>query len=213
MYPKYTMLIFDIGANIGRYSVENAKDNVIISVEASLKTYNILKESVKRFSNITPLHYAVTPGNSPFIQFYECSTANTLSTLNKEWLSHPTSRFANFKNAIHEVTVPARTIDSLIKEYGMPDLIKVDVEGAEHIVLQSLTQKVPLLCFEWASEWVEQNKVCIRHLASLGFSKFHIQMGDSYTYRPTSYGYTVDSIVKCMDTFTPKKEWGMIWTC
>ncbi len=208
------MLIFDIGANVGRYSIENAKvGTTLIAIEASPTTYATLKVNVTPFANVTPLHFAICPGPLSTVTFYECTTATTLSTLNKDWLSHPVSRFGTYKNAVREVTVPARTIDSLIQEYGIPELIKVDVEGAEHIVLQSLTQKVPLLCFEWASEWKSQNKACVEHLASLGFTRFHIQLEDAYMYRPPIFEHTASTIIDILSTFTPKKEWGMVWAC
>jgi FkbM family methyltransferase len=207
------MLIFDIGANIGKYALANAATNRIIAVEASPTTYATLVDQVAGNPNIVPLQFAISPSTTQTVTFYECATANTLSTLNKDWLSSPASRFGNMKNAIREVTVPSRSLDSLLHEYGMPDLIKVDVEGAEHIVLQSLTQKVPLLCFEWASEWREQNKQCIDYLTTIGFTKFHIQLGDNYTYRPATFEYTADAVKTRLSSFTPKREWGMVWAC
>jgi hypothetical protein len=101
----------------------------------------------------------------------------------------------------------------LIAQYGIPDTLKVDVEGAENLVLASLTQKVPVLCFEWAAEWRDKNKQCITHLAALGFSRFHIQMEDKYDYLPPAYDRTTDEVLAFFDTARDKVDWGMVWAC
>lgn len=205
------MLIFDIGANVGSYAIANQADNRIICVEASPSTYDILKSKVSAYSNITHLHYAVTKDTSEFVTFYHCKAANTISTLNKDWLSSPDSRFGYMKNDIVEYKVPTVSIDKLIDLYGMPDLVKVDVEGAEHIVLPSLSKKVPVLCFEWAAEWKSQNMECIWHLMSLGFKQFHVQNRDEYTYRPRAYELNEYDVFDVLEKAKPKEDWGMVW--
>ena len=206
------MLFFDIGANIGSWAAANIAPGVtIISIEASPRTYTQLSGNVKRFPGVTALHYAVASTTEPTITFYHCNSADVLSTLDRDWLSSPSSRFAQYKNSITECTVPAITIDKLIERYGVPDLLKIDVEGAENIVLQSLTQKVPLLCFEWASEWKDKNIQCIERLVSLGFTEFFIQHEDKYTFRPTVFDKSAADIINAMSLSIPKRDWGMIW--
>jgi FkbM family methyltransferase len=207
------MLLFDIGANIGIWAKANSSpDSQIISVEASPITFDQLSRNLSSYSNITTLHYAVSPTSDPTVTFYHCNTANTLSTLDKDWLSSTESRFGYCKGSITEVTVPTISIDKLIENYGIPDLLKIDVEGAENIVLQSLTKKVPLLCFEWASEWKEKNIQCVNHLVSLGFTEFALQYEDNYTFRPSTFDKSAADIIHTISNTTPKKEWGMIWT-
>ncbi len=109
--------------------------------------------------------------------------------------------------------MPTTSLDKLIAQYGIPDTLKVDVEGAENLVLASLTQKVPVLCFEWAAEWRDKNKQCITHLAALGFSRFHIQMEDKYDYLPPAYDRTTDEVLAFFDTARDKVDWGMVWAC
>lgn len=206
------MLLFDIGANHGRYALANLERyRRIISVEASPATYTILCRNVASHSQITPLHYAVTDTSDATVTFYHCAAADTISTLDRDWLSSSTSRFANYRSAIREVQVPTISLDRLITQYGIPDLLKVDVEGAENIVLASLTQKVPSLCFEWAAEWRDKNKQCIRHLTALGFTRFHVQMEDKYDYLPPAYDRTAEEVLAFFDTARDKVDWGMVW--
>lgn len=206
------MLIFDIGANVGEWAKANSNDSTkIISVEASPITFEKLKSNVIDNKNIIPLNYAVHPTDSSHVSFFHSHRAHTLSTLNKDWLTSSSSRFESYKDSIEEMTVSTISIDRLIDIYGLPDLIKIDVEGAEHIVVKALTKKVPVLCFEWASEWILQNEEVINYLVSIGFSKFTVQYEDSYKYRPDSYPLTSQQAVEVLKQTTPKLEWGMVW--
>ena len=206
------MLLFDIGANIGSWAIANlSEDTTIISVEASPLTYLLLRRNIRSHKNITPLHYAVTSSPDPTVTFYH-SACHVLSTLDKSWLTSPDSRFGQHRHNIKTYDVKTITLDKLIDTYGVPDLLKVDVEGAENIVLPSLTRQVPLLCFEWAAEWFSQGKQCIDHLVSLGFNKFSIQYDDNYTYRPDESSYkTSQEIIELLSKAEHKKDWGMIW--
>lgn len=208
------MLFFDIGANIGSWALANCfLADSIISVEASPSTYASLVSTVNHNSKIVPLHFAVSPVSTPTTTFYHCVKANTLSTLDKSWLTSPESRFFGYGNDIIESQVPTISIDKLILLYGIPDLLKVDVEGAECTVLKSLTQKVPLVCFEWAAEWRTQNLECVAYLASIGFTQFAVQVEDAYTYRPNEFPYTLDTIQEYINIVISKQDWGMIWAC
>jgi FkbM family methyltransferase len=203
------MLLFDIGANIGKWALQNySNDARIICLEASPTTFRTLVDNVKD-KNITPLNFAVTSSPTSTVEFFDCS-ANTISTLNEKWLNDLSSRFYN-QYRYKKIVVNTITIDKLIKEYGIPDLLKVDVEGAENIVLQSLTKPVKTICFEWASETYDVTLNSVNHLESLGYTKFHIQNEDSYTYKPSVFDLTKQELLNKLQAKIPKQDWGMIW--
>jgi len=131
-----------------------------------------------------------------------------LSTINKEWLTSESSRFHNY--TFTEIVCKTITIDQLIAEHGKPEMIKIDVEGGEYECITSLTQKVDVLCFEWASEVNDITFKCLDYLATLGFTEFYVQFGDEYAYRPTAYG-TMDSAKEQLSNSVPKEHWGMLW--
>ena len=210
------MLIFDIGANIGNWSIENYKfflnttnsPNTIISVEGSEDTFNILCDNIKDIKNIIPLNYVVSSSKDTYITFYEC-IFNTLSTTNIEWLTNEKSRFN--KQAYSEKKIKVISIDRMIEQYGKPDLIKIDVEAGEYDCIKSLSTKVDTLCFEWASEMIDVTFNCLDYLYNLGFRKFYIQNNDDYLFRPNEYNLDINKTKELLSLMKPKIDWGMIW--
>ena len=181
-------MFFDIGANIGKWSLSNVNScEKIIAIEASPNTFKRLVNNIVGNKKIIPLSYAVCNSDKEFIEFYNCS-ADTLSTTNKDWLDSEKSRFYKQYN-YNVINCKTITIDKLIEEYGTPELIKIDVEGGEFECLSSLTQKINNLCFEWASETNDITFKCLDYLEILGYTEFAIQIEDNYTYRPHFYRY------------------------
>jgi len=202
-------MFFDIGANIGKWSLANIGScNKIIVVEASPTTFSNLLSNISKNPKFICLNYAVCNSDKEFINFYNCS-ADTLSTINKDWLDSEKSRFYKQYN-YNVITCKTITIDKLIQTYGIPELIKIDVEGGEFECLSSLTQKVNNICFEWASETNDITIKCIDYLETLGYNEFAIQFQDDYTYRPSFYK-DLNSVKEDLNKTTPKNEWGMIW--
>jgi len=205
------MLCFDIGANIGKWSLaNNDKYDKIIAIEASPDTYEKLQKNVELYKlhKCICLNYAVCNNDNKDVTFY-ISQFDTLSSLNKDWF-HENSRFNNTK--YYAITCKSITLDRLIELYGIPDLIKVDVEGGEYQTISSLSIKTPLLCFEWASELRDIIRQCLDKLYTLGYSQFHIQYQDAYTYIPQESAYiSLNNVIAELEKTTPKEHWGMIW--
>lgn len=202
-------MYFDIGSNIGNWSLANINYcDKIISIEASPITFNKLVNHCKH-DKIVLLNYAVCNNNGNDITFYQAE-CDLVSTMNKDWLTGNTSRFYN--HPYTEITCKTITIDKLIQQYGLQDLIKIDVEGGEYECISSLTQKVNLLCFEWASETNILTFNCIDYLFNLGYTKFYIQNMDDYTFRPGDNDfYDISTIKTKLINTIPKYDWGMIW--
>jgi FkbM family methyltransferase len=203
-------LFFDIGAHEGKWSMENMRVHPcrqIVAVEASPTTFRRLQAMVSRVPAIVPVHGAVCNHTGPEVDFYQAKT-DTLSTLNPYWLTDPRSRF--YGVPFFKTKCPTVTIDSLIQQYGVPDLIKIDVEGAEDTVLASLSQPVPLLCFEWAAELDTVYLACLARLEMLGFHRFFLQHKDHYTFRPREW-VDLATVKLQLAATVPKKDWGMIW--
>jgi FkbM family methyltransferase len=209
------MLLFDIGANTGKWALANVSATTnVVAIEASPTTYQTLVRNTAG-RNVRCLNCAVSDSLTDVITFYE-SRSDTLSTLDKRWLEDPRSRFGvnspyGYYSPHKEIVVNNTTLDKLITIYGVPDLLKIDVEGAENRVIRSLTSMAKLLCFEWASEWNPETFECIDHLETLGYKRFHVQNGDNYTYRPRAFKHTSTSLKSYLGQMKPMIDWGMIW--
>jgi FkbM family methyltransferase len=89
-----------------------------------------------------------------------------------------TSPFQPEARALHEIEVPLRTIDALVREQALPppDLVKIDVEGAECDVLAgaagTLRRWRPTVLLEAHSAALEER--CGGALREFGYSIRHI---------------------------------------
>lgn len=204
-------MIFDIGANIGLWSLNNINTSEkIIAVEASPITFTELVNNVSKYDKIIPVNFAVCNKNDyDDIKFYHAN-CHVVSTINKDWLTSENSRFHNFP--YREIYCKTIKLDTLIQKYGVPDLIKIDVEGGEYECISSLTKKVNTLCFEWATEVNDTTFKCLDHLQNLGFTKYYIQNADNYTFRPQEEQYyDITEVKNLLLKTTLKVDWGMIW--
>ena len=78
------------------------------------------------------------------------------------------------------IAVPATTLDALIAREGMPDFVKIDVEGAEPRVLAGLSRAVPALSFEYVPAAKGAALACIDRLMELGDYRFNRSTGESH---------------------------------
>ncbi len=75
------------------------------------------------------------------------------------------------------ITVPTVTLDTLIREHGVPAFCKIDVEGFEHEVLQGLGSVPPrALSFELTREHLEEARLCAELLQGLGSPRFNLSL-------------------------------------
>jgi FkbM family methyltransferase len=78
--------------------------------------------------------------------------------------------------------VEMTTLDALIDLYGVPDFIKVDVEGYEYEVLQGLHQFAPL-SFEFHPVFALRASLCMAHILEIEpEAEFNYTEGESLKY-------------------------------
>ena len=195
-------LAFDIGCNVGNYSKKLLEAGwSVIAIDPNPHLFNHSPENVKRV-------YSACSDSIGVIPFY-FSNAHTISTASKDWVDN--SRFAG-KYIWEQYETQCTTIDNLVKDYGIPGHIKIDVEGYELIALRGMTRKyAEELCFEWAEEQGDTAVDCVKYLESLGYTKFGYVHGDEYLKEPENY-FTLDQFLLNFKYDNTKKElWGMIW--
>jgi FkbM family methyltransferase len=179
------MLLFDIGANRGDVVVSGLnKGYQVIAVEAAPI---IFKELVKNFIyafGVIPLKFAVSDKDNKLIEFYECRE-DGLSSINKEWLTSDDMPYKG--KEFRSINANTITIDTLAKIYGEPDLIKIDVEGAEWLVFRGMTKKYGMLAFEWTDVTIKEHQEQIEYLQKLGYTEIGPQFIEHHLQEPKEW--------------------------
>lgn len=159
-------LVFDIGANVGQMAQHflNAGAGKVVCVEPCFEIFQKLAE----VRGIVPIHAAVWDAPKLLPVSYCANHDGWSSCKPNEWsLMYPDADWRTPQ------WVPAVTLDSLITTFGIPHLLKVDVEKAEIEALSGLTQRPPFLIYEFHRRFVEDALSCLDRCASLGFTRAH----------------------------------------
>jgi FkbM family methyltransferase len=179
------MLLFDIGANRGDATLAGLnKGYKVVAVEAAPKVYAQLVKNFIYNPNVTPLRMAVSENDGERIEFYEAEE-DGLSTLNKEWLTDDTMPYAG--KPYRTVQANTITIDTLAARYGEPDLIKIDVEGAEWSVLNGMICQYKMLVFEWTDVTLDEHQEQLKYLAALGYFEVGPQFIEHHLQEPDDW--------------------------
>jgi FkbM family methyltransferase len=139
-FKKEHGTVIDIGASQGIHTLQLASfAKKVIAVEPEKKNFCILKMRTKRYRNVIPVKMAL--GNR--------------NTTSKLWVSkHPF--FHSLVNGGGEFEeVSQTTLDRLLNDLSLTDvtLVKIDTEGAEHLILEggekTFTEQKPEIIIEY----------------------------------------------------------------
>lgn len=128
-------IIFDVGANIGNYTLEaNTIFNGIVrihSFEPSKATFDKLSENFGGYTNLIG-HQLALSDTTGHITLYSNDTLSALASVNKRKLDHYDISFEQSES------VPMDTLDRFCIEHNINeiDFLKIDVEGHELSVLK-----------------------------------------------------------------------------
>jgi len=138
------MIAFDIGANIGYYSKFFSRkvgpNGIVVAVEPMPRALSILWRNCG--DNISVLDAAIG-ASAGFATLHEKRDL-VLS-------------FVEFSSSAASGATKVVTIDNLADKYGIPDLVKIDVEGAERAALIGAVRTLaathrPIWIFEYIAE-------------------------------------------------------------
>jgi FkbM family methyltransferase len=146
---KKGAVVFDVGANVGTMTrVFAALGAKVVAVEPNADCARHIERSTSRES-VEVLQAAIGDKNGLGI-LKVSDRKDKMSSLSEEWREAVAKDNRDYVGMWkREVTVPMVTLDALIARYGLPDYIKIDVEGYEEQALQGLSECPPLLSFEF----------------------------------------------------------------
>jgi FkbM family methyltransferase len=164
--------VFDIGANGGAKSVIFADlADGVVSVEPSPGGIAVLKQRFLNNPRVIVIGAGVGSkvGTETFHMFEGGDCYNTFSSKWVDALAHTDLEGDRpAKTVGSNIDIPMVTLDCLIQEHGMPDYIKIDVEGYELEVIKGLSRRIKLISFECnLPEYREETLQIILNLSSL----------------------------------------------
>jgi FkbM family methyltransferase len=125
-------IVVDIGANIGYYTLLEAKivgdSGFVYAIEPVPNTFKMLTRNIEanNYKNILALNLAVGDKNSQ-VEMYICHNRCNLSSMK------PLPEMTTSK-----ITVEQITIDDFLVDKPLPRLIRMDVEGYEYQVIKGM---------------------------------------------------------------------------
>ncbi len=174
-------LCFDVGSHIGnRVACWRYLGARVVAIEPHEDCARLLRWLYGNDAGVTVIEAGL--GRSKGSATLLVDERNpTLSTLSPEWALAiaGSERFSGIRFEAQSL-VSITTLDDLIETHGLPDFVKIDVEGSEHEVLAGLSRAVPALSFECLPEAKGAALKCIDHLEQLGAYEYNYSRGESH---------------------------------
>lgn len=139
-----------------------------------------------------------------------CSSP-TLSTFNQDEINDIKSnpQMANVE-WIGKEKVKLVSLNNLIETYGMPDFVKIDIEGYEEKAFSTLKYAIPCMSFEYHTHFKEQAIKCIDYLSALGEYEFNYSMRESMKFALGKW-CDADKIKEEIQRIDPNSDFGDIY--
>jgi FkbM family methyltransferase len=185
-------LAFDVGANVGLKARALAKIfRRVIAFEPDPNCFSGLRRLSSKITRIEPRCVAL--GESRGSLLLHRSSNGLLNSVSTSWIQAVTDS-RRFDDATWEgcgLQVPVETLENIIVQTGLPDFIKIDVEGYEEAVIKGMISVPMVVCFEFTPEtlpstlgilkdisdrWHHEANFCVRDTYRLELSRWQHPM-------------------------------------
>jgi FkbM family methyltransferase len=199
--------VFDVGGYVGNVAWFMTRcvgpTGRVFSFEPNPKSFLALKAKADKYPNLKAFNCAVSNSQSPVTLYFGVTeVSGQAATICSDLMT--TERLGE---EIKSVEVPATTLDKFCADHGLhPTVIKIDVEGAEALVLEgagALLESEPTLILEMGiTKTVPEH---VTRLRSRGYELYFIEL-HRFVSEPASWDYVVNtetpSFRNCIIAFT-----------
>lgn len=152
-YLKKGGVFVDVGAHIGYHSLKAAQivgsQGRVLAIEPNPETLPVLRKNITaNYGDIVTVVPVACSDSETTLEFFSASQTNSgASSISRANAEH-------FGNTRASYRVQARRLDAIIQENNIlqVDVVKIDVEGAELLVLKGAQQTLdrfhPVICIE-----------------------------------------------------------------
>lgn len=165
-------LCFDVGANNGHVS------NFFLQCGAKVVAFEPQESCNKELQKIKNRNLIIEKcgitGNHETRDFF-ISDISDISTFSNKFIETYKSDICQWNKT---ESIECYPLDHFINKYGVPDYCKVDVEGLELEIINSLEHQIPMIEFESTSDFFHESVKCIDHLSEMNY-RFKV-LRDSY---------------------------------
>lgn len=177
---KPRSLVFDVGANLGnRIDAYLHCGCTVVAVEPQPKCVQFLKSKYQNRSDVAIVQAGA--GSAPGkLKLHFSREGEPIASFSDDFVSKmkATGRFGDEGLWSSSIEVDIVTLDSLVAKHGVPNFIKIDVEGFEREVLAGLHMAPDGLSFEYTPDMPASAVDCVDHCLRLGLNYFQFSFGE-----------------------------------
>ncbi|MEJ6394217.1 FkbM family methyltransferase [Gymnodinialimonas sp. 2305UL16-5] len=174
-------LAFDIGAHLGDRTASFLRLGAsVVALEPQPAIYRALR-LLHGNNDSAVLTWSALGAELGEVEIMVNSANPTTSTASRAFVDAAQSAAAWKGQSWDQlIRTPMTTLDQLIRDHGLPDFIKIDVEGHELEVLRGLSQPVRALSYEFTTLQRDIALAALARLADLGRYRFNLSLGEDH---------------------------------
>lgn len=175
-------IFFDVGAHVGYYTILASslvgETGRVYSFEPTPRTFKSLEENCRKKNNVSLFNNAVLNKETEITFFDYGPKYSAFNTFQKR-----TAQEISFRDKAEQIKVKTIILDKLCENQSItPTLIKIDAEGAEHLILEAMTTilqtKYPIVSIEvgGGDEWKDNCQKSIEILTKQNYAGYELSL-------------------------------------